>query len=156
MQVRSRRGQTVFCRRSFLARAGQIIWRSRRRLSLFAADLGRSHRACRRRTLVSGTVGRLKKQGKEQSMISEVKSQQPSTASHAEADLALRRLAAVIADRQATVDQVMTALREWSRIVLDRRELASMSAPLQERQPHAAGIEDIVSLSREALQRQAS
>jgi hypothetical protein len=98
----------------------------------------------------------LKTQGKEQSMISEVKSQQAAADAHTEADVALRRLAAVIADRAATVDQVMAALREWSRIVVDRRGLATIGAPRQEGQTTAADIEDIVSLSPEALQRQAS
>ena len=89
-------------------------------------------------------------------MVSEVKFQQSAQGPNAEADIALRRLAAVIIDRTATVDQVMTALREWSRIVVDRREQVASDARLQERQSSAADIEDIVSLSREALQRQAS
>ena len=83
----------------------------------------------------------------------------PSLAAvHAEVDLALRHIAVVLADRTATVDQVLTALREWSQIVLDRRALIAVAAAQGggRAATSLARIEDVVSLSAQALARTGS
>jgi hypothetical protein len=92
-------------------------------------------------------------------MLNKMTTTAPTPAvAHADIDLALRRIAAVLVDRTATVDQVMTALREWSRIVMDRRELVAVATMQNEGRAATSltGIRDVVSLSAQALVRTGS
>ena len=75
----------------------------------------------------------------------------------AEADSALRKIATVLADRDATTEQVMQALREWSRIVTAQRDsLAAASQPAGQRPSPVDTIVDKVTLSAAAQSLKAS
>lgn len=79
-------------------------------------------------------------------------------ASSSDADLALRRIANVIASRDATADDILAAMTEWARVVQEKRHqsvdtpaVATNASPSM-----SARIQDVVQLSPAALARQTS
>ena len=72
-----------------------------------------------------------------------------------EADSALWKISTVLANRDATTEQIMDALREWSRIVAARRDTANAPQIADPRPSSVERIVDVVSLSTTALGKQA-